>query len=68
MFLVGGIQGAFGKWSGHYTTSTSGTNVWVITGNMAATRAVIVCSFFLSVGKCQWRILRLLFTFVFACS
>ena len=33
---------------------------------MAATRAVIVCSYLLSVGK--WRILRLLFTFVLACS
>ena len=40
MFLVGGIQGAFGKWS-----DASGTNVWVIMGNMAATRAVIVCSY-----------------------
>ena len=42
MFLVGGIQRAFGKW-----LDASGTNVWVITGNMAATRAVIVCSFYL---------------------
>ena len=40
MFLVGGIQGAFGKWS-----DASGTNVWIITGNMAAMRAVIVCSY-----------------------
>ena len=38
--LVGGIQGAFGKRS-----DASGTNVWVITGNMAATKEVIVCSY-----------------------
>ena len=36
MFLVGG---SIWKWS-----DASGTIVWVITGNIAATRAVIVCS------------------------
>jgi hypothetical protein len=40
MFLVGAIQGRFGEWS-----DASGSNVWVITGNQAATRAVIVCSY-----------------------
>jgi hypothetical protein len=40
MFLVGAIQGRFGEWS-----DASGSNVWVITGNPAATRAVIVCSY-----------------------
>jgi len=55
MFLVGGIQGHFGEWS-----NASGTNVWVITGNPAATRAVIVCSylfvcsFAVTMGPVSW--------------
>jgi sugar porter (SP) family MFS transporter len=55
MFLVGGIQGRFGEWS-----DASGTNVWVITGNQAATRAVIVCSylfvcsFAVTMGPVSW--------------
>jgi hypothetical protein len=40
MFLVGGLQARFGEWS-----DASGKNVWVITGNQAATKAVIVCSY-----------------------
>ena len=40
MFLVGGLQARFGHWS-----DASGTNVWVITDNQAATKAVIVCSY-----------------------
>lgn len=40
MFLVGGLQARFGEWS-----DASGTKVWVITGNLGATRAVIVCSY-----------------------
>ena len=46
MFLVGGIQGRFGEWS-----NASGSNVWVITGNQTATRAVIVCSYLF---VCRW--------------
>ena len=58
MFLVGGLQARFGEWS-----DASGTNVWVITGNQAATKAVIVCSYFLSVRK--WRAFtRLLFNLI----
>jgi len=55
MFLVGGIQGRFGEWS-----DASGSNVWVITGNQAATRAVIVCSylfvcsFAITMGPVSW--------------
>jgi hypothetical protein len=40
MFLVAGLQAGFGEWS-----DESGTNVWVITSNQAATKAVIVCSY-----------------------
>ena len=40
MFLVAGLQAGFGGWS-----DESGTNVWVITDNQAATKAVIVCSY-----------------------
>jgi sugar porter (SP) family MFS transporter len=55
MFLVGGIQGTFGDWS-----NASGTNVWVIADNPAATRAVIVCSylfvcsFAVTMGPVSW--------------
>ena len=41
MFLVGGIQARFGEWS-----NASGSNVWIIANNQAATKAVIVCSYF----------------------
>ena len=40
MFLVAGLQAHFGEWS-----NVSGTNVWIITSNQAATKAVIVCSY-----------------------
>jgi sugar porter (SP) family MFS transporter len=55
MFLVGGIQGRFGEWS-----DASGSNVWAITGNLSATRAVIVCSylfvcsFAVTMGPVSW--------------
>ena len=40
MFLVGGLQAQFGEWS-----EASGTNIWIITNNQAATKAVIACSY-----------------------
>uniref|UniRef100_A0A8H7XWD9 Major facilitator superfamily (MFS) profile domain-containing protein n=1 Tax=Psilocybe cubensis TaxID=181762 RepID=A0A8H7XWD9_PSICU len=46
MFLVGGIQGRFGHWS---TPDSTGKTVWIIQGNEAATKAVIVpCLFILA--------------------
>jgi sugar porter (SP) family MFS transporter len=57
MFLVGGIQGRFGHWG---TTAGSTTPVWVIDGNQAATKAVIVCSylfvcsFAVTMGPVSW--------------
>jgi len=55
MFLVGGIQARFGEWS-----DASGSNVWVIANNQAATKAVIVCSYFfvcsfaITMGPVSW--------------
>ncbi|KAF8805033.1 general substrate transporter [Phlegmacium glaucopus] len=55
MFLVGGIQARFGEWS-----NASGSNVWVIADNQAATKAVIVCSylfvcsFAITMGPVSW--------------
>jgi len=55
MFLVGGLQARFGEWS-----DASGTNVWVITNNQAATKAVIVCSYLfvcssaITMGPVSW--------------
>ncbi|KAF8148046.1 general substrate transporter [Crassisporium funariophilum] len=57
MFLVGGIQGRFGNWA---DPSGSGTQVWVIADNQAATKAVIVCSylfvcsFAITMGPVSW--------------
>jgi len=57
MFLVGGIQGHFGHWG---TTAGSTSPVWVIDGNQAATKAVIVCSylfvcsFAITMGPVSW--------------
>jgi len=57
MFLVGGIQGRFGHWG---DTDGSGKLVWVIDGNQAATKAVIVCSylfvcsFAVTMGPVSW--------------
>ncbi|KAF9004361.1 general substrate transporter [Cyathus striatus] len=55
LFLVGGIQGRFGNWG-----DVAGSTVWVITGNDAATKAVIVCSylfvcsFAITMGPVSW--------------
>jgi len=55
LFLVGGLQARFGHWD-----NVSGSNVWVITGNDAATKAIIVssylfvCSFAVSMGPVSW--------------
>lgn len=57
MFLVGGIQGRFGHWG---TTAGSTAQAWVIDGNQAATKAVIVCSylfvcsFAVTMGPVSW--------------
>jgi MFS family permease len=57
MFLVGGLQGHFGHWA---DTDGSGKVSWVITGNDAATKAVIVCtylfvcSFAVTMGPVSW--------------
>jgi len=57
MFLVGGIQGRFGHWG---DPDPTGRQVWVIDGNMAATKAVIVCSylfvcsFAITMGPVSW--------------
>ncbi|PPQ93595.1 hypothetical protein CVT25_005475 [Psilocybe cyanescens] len=57
MFLVGGIQGRFGHWS---LPDATGKIVWVIDGNQAATKAVIVCSylfvcsFAITMGPVSW--------------
>lgn len=56
MFLVGGIQARFGHWAEQAGSSP----VWVIDGNQAATRAVIVasylfvCSFAVTMGPVSW--------------
>ncbi|KAJ2932771.1 hypothetical protein H1R20_g4309, partial [Candolleomyces eurysporus] len=55
LYLVGGLQGRFGEWG-----VLEGKTVWVITGNDAATRAVIVCSYFfvcsfaVTMGPVSW--------------
>ncbi|KDR84667.1 hypothetical protein GALMADRAFT_111906 [Galerina marginata CBS 339.88] len=57
MFLVGGIQGRFGHWA---VPDRGGPAAWVITGHSAATKAVIVCSYFfvatysLTMGPVNW--------------
>ncbi|KAF4609468.1 hypothetical protein D9613_012243 [Agrocybe pediades] len=57
MFLVGGLQGRFGHWG---APDGTGRQVWVIEGNMAATKAVIVCSylfvcsFAITMGPVSW--------------
>ncbi|TFK37843.1 general substrate transporter [Crucibulum laeve] len=55
LFLVGGIQGRFGHWA-----DVDGSAVWVIENNDAATKAVIVCSYFfvctfaITMGPVSW--------------
>ncbi|KAF9531545.1 general substrate transporter [Crepidotus variabilis] len=45
MFLVGGLQGAFGHWKYPDSSNDASERQWVIEGNRAATYAVIVCSY-----------------------
>lgn len=42
LFLVGGLQGGFGKWG---EPDSSGNRLWVIDGHGGVTRGVIVCSY-----------------------
>lgn len=53
--LVGGLQGRYGAWG-----EVNGSRVWVITGHDAATKAIIVCSYFfvcsfaITMGPVSW--------------
>ncbi|KAH9950699.1 general substrate transporter [Amylocystis lapponica] len=55
LMLVGGLQGRYGDWG-----DVDGSRVWVITGNQAATKAIIVCSylfvcsFAITMGPVSW--------------
>ncbi|KAF9509758.1 hypothetical protein BS47DRAFT_1348806 [Hydnum rufescens UP504] len=55
LWLVGGLQGAFGHWG-----AIDGSRIWVITNHKAASRAIIassylfVCSFAVTVGPVSW--------------
>ncbi|KAH7905571.1 general substrate transporter [Hygrophoropsis aurantiaca] len=55
LMLVGGLQGRFGQWG-----EVDGARVWVINGNEAATKAIIVCSylfvssFAITMGPVSW--------------
>ncbi|THG95176.1 hypothetical protein EW026_g6427 [Hermanssonia centrifuga] len=55
LMLVGGLQGGFGNWG-----EVDGARVWVITGNDAATKGIIVCSylfvcsFAITMGPVSW--------------
>jgi len=55
LFLVGGLQGAYGQWG-----TVDGDRTWVIEGNAAVTRGVIVvsymfvCSFAITMGPVSW--------------
>jgi len=55
LYLVGGLQARFGHWG-----EVSGSAVWVVENNEAATRAIIVCSylfvcsFAISMGPVSW--------------
>jgi len=57
LMLVGGLQGRFGHWG---SIEGSSSPVWVITGNDAATKAIIVCSylfvcsFAITMGPVSW--------------
>ena len=60
--LVGGLQGRFGEWG-----TIDGSRVWVITGNQAATKAIIVCSylfvssFAITMGPVSWTVCIIVF-------
>jgi len=55
LYLVGGLQGRFGHWS-----VVDGDTIWVVENNDAATKAIIVCSYFfvcsfaISMGPVSW--------------
>ncbi|KAH9912214.1 general substrate transporter [Fomitopsis serialis] len=55
LFLVGGLQGRFGHWG-----EIDNSKIWVVAGNDAATKAIIVCSylfvcsFAVTMGPVSW--------------
>ena len=55
LMLVGGLQARFGQWG-----TVEGNKLWVISGNDAATKAIIVCSYFfvcsfaITMGPVSW--------------
>lgn len=55
LMLVGGLQGRFGEWG-----DVDGERTWIITGQGAATRGIIVCSylfvcsFAITMGPVSW--------------
>ncbi|KAI5122870.1 hypothetical protein M0805_003322 [Coniferiporia weirii] len=55
LMLVGGLQGRFGAWG-----TVDGERTWLISGNSAATHAILVCSylfvcsFAITVGPVSW--------------
>jgi len=55
LYLVGGLQGRFGHWG-----EIDGAAVWMISNNDAATKAIIVCSYFfvcsfaITMGPVSW--------------
>jgi len=55
LYLVGGLQARFGDWG-----TVDGSRVWVINNNDAATKAIIVCSYFfvcsfaITMGPVSW--------------
>lgn len=55
LMLVGGLQARFGQWG-----EVDGDKLWVISGHRAATKAIIVCSYFfvcsfaITMGPVSW--------------
>ncbi|KAF8328993.1 general substrate transporter [Amanita rubescens] len=55
LFLVGGLQARFGEWG-----IVNDSRIWVINNNKAATKAIIVCSYFfvcsfaITMGPVSW--------------
>ena len=55
LMLVGGLQARFGQWG-----TVGDDRLWVISGNDAATKAIIVCSYFfvcsfaITMGPVSW--------------
>ena len=55
LMLVGGLQARFGQWG-----VVENNRLWVISGNDAATKAIIVCSYFfvcsfaITMGPVSW--------------